>query len=63
MAAPIRRQKTADRPQPRKDETFAKKLLQQTHAAGSNREPNAHFVTTGKRADEQQIAHVRAGDE
>src|ERR1700694_2640730 len=62
MAAPVRDQKSTGCAECGQDETFGEKLLQQTHAAGANRETNAHLVATGERADQQQIAHVRTGD-
>ena len=49
-------------PEHRQNQAFREKLPQQAATAGADGQPHGHLVTARERADEQQIAHIRAGD-
>jgi hypothetical protein len=45
------------------DERFGEELTEQPSAAGAERDPHREFGAARRRAREQQVGHVRAGDE
>ena len=60
---PTARARLREAAEQRQDQSFGERLCDQSSATHAEREPERGLATTTQRAREEQIGHVRAGNE